>query len=230
MRVYPAIDLVEGQVVRLRKGERDSKVVYGDPLEFAKKFSEYVDRVHVVDLDGAFSGSSVNLGVVEKIIEETGLEVQLGGGIRSIAALKQVLSAGVEYPIIGTKALDEKFVAEATGIADGLTVSLDIRDGEIAADGWVSEKGLGYEKAYSRLKGEVDRFIVTAISRDGTMSGPEGIEKFWDDEEVLYAGGVSSVVDVRKLESLGYDGAVVGKAIYEERFDLAHLDELTGGR
>lgn len=229
MRVYPAIDLMEGEAVRLERGKRDSRVVYGDPLEFAREFSKYVDRIHVVDLDGAFSGDSVNLAVVQEIIEETDLEVQMGGGLRTIQALTAVVAAGVEYPIIGTKALDGEFVSQAVEVADGLTVSLDVKDGEIAAEGWVSEEGLGHEEVYWSLKNEVNRFIVTAISRDGTMSGPEEIEKFWDDEEVLYAGGVSTIADVRELESLGYDGAIVGKAVYEGGFDLAGLEELSGG-
>lgn len=108
-RIYPAIDIMDGKVVRLYKGKKDEVKVYGDPLKFAEKFSEYVDKIHIVDLDGAFSGKPQNLDIVEKIIRDVGVRVQIGGGFRDYESIKKAYDIGVENVIIGTKALDISF-------------------------------------------------------------------------------------------------------------------------
>ena len=224
MEVYPAIDLMDGKAVRLYKGRRDSVKAYGDPVKIAERFAELVDKIHIVDLDGAFEGFPRNLGVVKRIIDETGLRVQLGGGLRSYKAIERAYEIGVENVIIGTKAFDIEFLRRITGDFTGITVSLDSKGGKVAVRGWI-ESGIPVERAYKALRDYVNRFVYTSIERDGTLTGTEEIERFWESEEFIYAGGVSSAKDVEKLAEIGFSGVIVGKALYE---GLVTLEELIG--
>ncbi|WP_258084151.1 1-(5-phosphoribosyl)-5-((5-phosphoribosylamino)methylideneamino)imidazole-4-carboxamide isomerase [Thermococcus thermotolerans] len=225
MEVYPAIDLMSGKAVRLYKGRRGDVKVYGDPVKIAERFAELVDKIHIVDLDGAFEGFPRNLDVVEGIIEETGLRVQLGGGLRSYEAIERAYEIGVENVIIGTKAFDLEFLRRITDDFDGITVSLDSRGGRIAIKGWL-EEGMPVREAYETLRAYVDRFIYTAVERDGTLTGIEKIERFWESEEFIYAGGVSSAEDLRWLAEIGFSGTIVGKALYEGLVSLEELLEV----
>ena len=225
MEVYPAIDLMGGRAVRLYKGKKESVKVYGDPVEIAERFGELVDKIHVVDLDGAFTGSPKNLDVVKRIIDETGLRIQFGGGLRSYDAIARAYEIGVENVIIGTKAFDLEFLEKVTQEFEGVTVSLDSKGGRIAVKGWV-EEGIPIEEAYESLRRYVWRFVYTSIERDGTLTGIEEIEPFWSDEEFIYAGGVSSAGDVLKLKKRGFSGVVVGKALYEGLVSLEELLEV----
>jgi len=225
MEVYPAIDLMNGRAVRLYKGKREEVKVYGDPFEIAERFAELVNKIHVVDLDGAFEGFPKNLDVVERIIRETGLGVQLGGGLRSYEAVERAYEIGVENAIIGTKAFDLEFLARITDDFDGITVSLDSKGGRIAVKGWL-EEGIPVREAYETLRGYVNRFVYTSVERDGTLTGIEEIKRFWGSEEFIYAGGVSSTDDLRKLFKAGFSGAIVGKALYEGLVSLEELLEV----
>ncbi len=220
MKVYPAIDLMEGRAVRLFKGEKESKKVYGDPIEIAREFSYVVDKIHVVDLDGAFQGCSRNLDVVEHMITETGLKVQMGGGFRDMAGVRRAYSAGVENVIIGTKAFDLDFLRSVTDEFDGITVSLDCRDGKIALSGWKEQADMELREAYGMVSEYVDRMIYTDIERDGTLDGISLKDKFWGDEEMIYAGGVTSMEDIIRLSDIGFSGMIIGKAIYEGNLDI----------
>ena len=223
MRVYPAIDLMSGKAVRLYKGKKESVKVYGDPVEIAKDFAKLLDKIHVVDLDGAFEGKPKNLDVVRRIIEEIGLKVQVGGGFRDYESIAKGYSIGVENVIIGTKAFDLEFLEKVTQDFEGITVSLDARGGRIAVKGWEEESSITVEEAYEMLKKYVNRFIYTAIEKDGTLTGIGKIERFWDREEFIYAGGVSNVEDILKLKEIGFSGAIVGKALYEEKISLEEI-------
>lgn len=225
MEVYPAIDLMGGKAVRLYKGRRDSVKVYGDPVKIAERFAELVDKIHIVDLDGAFKGFPRNLGVVARIIKKTGLRVQLGGGMRSYEAVAKAYEIGVENIIIGTKAFDLEFLRRITDDFDGITVSLDSRGGKVAIRGWL-ESGMEVKEAYELLRNYVNRFVYTSVERDGTLTGIEEMERFWESEEFIYAGGVSSVADLRKLAKAGFSGAIVGKALYEGLVSLEELLEV----
>ena len=225
MEVYPAIDLMGGKAVRLYKGRREDVKVYGDPVEIAERFAELVDKIHIVDLDGAFEGFPKNLDLVERIIRETGLRVQLGGGFRSYEAVAKAYEAGVENVIIGTKAFDLEFLRRITDDFDGITVSLDSRGGKVAVRGWL-ESGMEVKEAYELLRNYVNRFVYTSVERDGTLTGIEEIERFWESEEFIYAGGVSSAGDLIRLAETGFSGAIVGKALYEGLVSLEELLEV----
>jgi len=220
MKFYPAIDLMDGKVVRLKKGKRKNLRVYGDPLEIARSYDRFVDRVHIVDLDGAFEGKSKNLEVVEEIANSTNLEVQFGGGLRSYGDLKRVDRLGVSYPIIGTKAFDLDFLNRACKEFSGITVSLDVKGGNLALEGWQERSSLTVTQAYEKLQGLVERFIYTEIDKDGTLEGIGDVEKFWAEEEFIYAGGVTSLEDLARLKESPFSGVIVGKALYEGTLDL----------
>ncbi|BAD84436.1 1-(5-phosphoribosyl)-5-[(5-phosphoribosylamino) methylideneamino] imidazole-4-carboxamide isomerase [Thermococcus kodakarensis KOD1] len=226
MEVYPAIDLMKGRAVRLYRGRRESVKVYGDPVKIAQGFSELVDKIHVVDLDGAFEGRPRNLEVVERIIEETGLRVQVGGGFRTYEAVGRAYEVGVENVILGTKALDTAFLERLTDEFGGITVSLDVKDGRIAVKGWVEEGSIKVRDAFEILRNYVNRFVYTSIERDGTLTGVDEIGRFWGDEEFIYAGGVSSAEDIVRLAERGFSGVIVGKALYEGVVKLEDLLEV----
>ena len=225
MEVYPAIDLMGGKAVRLYRGRRESVKVYGDPVVIAERFAGLVDKIHVVDLDGAFEGFPRNLDVVKRIIEETGLKVQFGGGLRSYEAVARAYEAGVENVIIGTKAFDIEFLRRVTDDFEGVTVSLDSRGGRVSVRGWL-ESGMDIKDAYELLRDYVDRFVYTSVERDGTLTGIEEIERFWRSGEFIYAGGVSSAGDVERLAEVGFSGVIVGKALYEGLVTLEELLEV----
>ncbi len=228
MNVYPAVDLMGGKAVRLFKGEKETKKVYGDPLKVASDFSQIVDKIHIVDLDGAFEGNPRNLDTVEEIISETGLRVQIGGGFRARTSIERAYSAGVENVIIGTKAFDIDFLSRVTQEFNGITVSLDCRHGMIALSGWEEKSELKLEEAYEMVSPYVDRMIYTDIEKDGTLDGTSLDSKFWKDEEMIYAGGVSSLEDVRRLNKVGFSGIIIGKALYEGKIDLKKVMKETG--
>lgn len=225
-RIYPAIDIMDGKVVRLYKGKKDEVKVYGDPLKVAEKFSEYVDKIHIVDLDGAFSGKPQNLDIVEKIIRDVGVRVQIGGGFRDYESIKKAYDIGVENVIIGTKALDISFLERITSEFEGITVSLDSKGGKIFTKGWIEEESLLVEDAYKMLRKFVNRFVYTVIDRDGTLLGIEKIKRFWGDEEFIYAGGVATPTDIIQLAEIGFSGVIIGKALYEGTISLEEALEV----
>jgi len=194
--------------------------------EIAKDFAKLVDKIHIVDLDGAFEGKPKNLDVVRRIIKESGLKVQVGGGFRDYESIVKAYSIGVENVIIGTKAFDLEFLEKITQDFEGITVSLDARGGRIAVKGWEEKSSITVEEAYEMLRKYVNRFIYTAIEKDGTLTGIEKIERFWGREEFTYAGGISSVEDILKLKEIGFSGAIVGKALYEEKISLEEILEV----
>lgn len=223
MKVFPAIDLMNGQAARLKKGKRNSATWYGNPIEVAQEYEKHVDQVHIVDLDGAFEGKPQHLKLVKKVIESTNLDVQYGGGIRSLDTFNAVCSTGVKYPIVGTRGLDLDFIKRIKGETPPLTVSLDVREGKVATEGWKKQNSLTLKSALERLRGQVNRFVITSIERDGTLSGIGKVEKCWHDEQVLYAGGISSLEDVENAKRSGFSGVIIGKALYEGELSLPRV-------
>jgi phosphoribosylformimino-5-aminoimidazole carboxamide ribotide isomerase len=230
--LYPAIDILEGKTVRLARGEFDQRTVYdADPVDAARRWvGDGARALHVVDLDGARGGAPANLDHVRRIVDAVDVPVQVGGGLRTIEAVREVLDAGAARAILGTAAytdldlLDEA-VAEHR---DRVVVSVDVRGGRLAASGWTEQTEIPAQSVIETLGRRcVTRFVYSSIERDGMMSGPDLDEVARIAQVVrgtfIYSGGVSSVEDLTALAGLrqvNLAGVIVGKALYEGRFDV----------
>lgn len=231
MLIIPAIDLKGGRCVRLWQGKEDKETVYSeDPLAVAKMWVEKgAQRLHIVDLDGAFRGKPVHLEIVEKIAREVDVPIELGGGIREKAILDDVFTRGVDYAILGTRALSFDFVRDAClKFKDKIIISIDTRQGKILAEGWKKEISVKAKDLVKDLvKAGVKTIIFTDITRDGTLGGVniELMQKFLAvaNVKVIIAGGVASLADIRELAQLGSKGlmgVIIGKALYDGRVKL----------
>lgn len=233
MRVIPAIDLRQGRAVRLRQGDFAQETVYGDdPVVVARRWrDEGAEIVHVVDLDGARSGSPVQLDVVGAITRV--LPVQVGGGLRTDDDVARAFEAGAQRVVVGTAALDLDLVAAlVVEHAPNLVVALDTRSGVVATQGWTqeSERTL-IELAQEMIDVGVQRFLHTDIERDGTLTEPnlESLEALIAlGAPVIASGGVSSLDDLVRLRDLGAEAAIVGRALYEGAFTLPQAIERAG--
>lgn len=234
MTIYPAIDIKGGRCVRLTQGRADQETVYSqNPSEVAAQFKKAgANWVHVVDLDGAFTGESKNLAVV-RAIASLGLKVQLGGGMRSRLSVERALGIGATRIVLGTKAAESpEFVAELVRIfGDKIAVGIDAKDGRVAVKGWVDTTGTSALDLARRMDGlGVRTIIYTDIGTDGMLSGPnlpaqEAMLKTVQCK-VIASGGVANQGDVPALRALerthaNLDGVIIGKAIYEKRVDVA---------
>jgi len=232
MLVIPAIDIKGGKVVRLTQGAADKETVYSDyPLMMAEKWASFgVDMIHVVDLDGALEGRLKNLKIIENIAKSVKPRIELGGGIRDAAGVSLVLNSGIAKVVIGTKALDKRFLnAIAKKFKDRIVVAIDAHEGYVHTDGWVSKTKVRVTDLLEAIKeAGIKTINYTDISKDGMLEGPniEGIKEVLDATklDVIVAGGVSSIEDVLKLKALeknGLKGMIIGKALYEKRIDLS---------
>lgn len=229
MIIFPAIDIYGGKAVRLYKGRYEDMTVYSeDPLEVARDFERCgATHVHMVDLEGARDGATPNLAVVERVARSTGLKVQVGGGIRSMATVEAYLAAGVGRVILGTAAVkNEALLLDAVGrFGDMIAVGADLRDGRVAIKGWLESSDVTAESFLERLETiGVSNVICTDISRDGAMQGTN-VELYGELKKryslnITASGGVSSLADVRALRALGLYGAIIGKAYYSGAVDL----------
>ena len=233
MILLPAIDILDGKAVRLSQGKYDAKTVYdADPLEAAKRWVDGGGRaLHVVDLDGAKTGTPANLAHVERIASTLEVPVQLGGGLRTLGAVDSAVRAGAARVVLGTAAYDDiDFLDEVLSAhGDRVVVSVDARGGKLAARGWTEQTELDVEPAIERLGSRgVKRFVFSSIERDGMLSGPD-LDAASRVAEVVrgtfvYSGGIGTLDDLRALASLrqvNMSGVIVGKALYEGRFDVA---------
>lgn len=234
MLIIPAIDLKDGQCVRLRQGEMDDATVYGsDPVDMAARWVQQgARRLHLVDLNGAFDGKPVNGEAVMAIAKAyPDLPIQIGGGIRSLQTIEQYLEAGVNYVIIGTKAVKEpEFVTEACReFPDSVIVGLDAKNGLVATDGWAEVSEIKATELAKRFEQDgVSSIVYTDISRDGMMQGVN-IDATVEMAKasglkVIASGGVTNMGDIRALREVaeaGILGAITGRAIYEGQLDLA---------
>jgi phosphoribosylformimino-5-aminoimidazole carboxamide ribotide isomerase len=224
--VLPAIDVLDGRVVRLREGRRDSVTLEGgDPVAVATRFAdEGASRLHVVDLDGAFSGTP-SVDLVERLAA-IGPPVQIGGGYRTVAAVAAALDAGADRVIVGTAAVSPDFLAEALATAgDRLVVAVDVTDGRLAISGWVELAELDPLELARRCAGaQVARVLVTSTRRDGSLAGPDLplLAAVVDTgPPVIAAGGISSVDDLVRVRAAGCEAAIAGSALLAGRFTLA---------
>jgi len=236
MTIFPAIDIKSGRCVRLTQGRADLETVYSDnPADVAAQFKAAGSEwVHVIDLDGAFAGEPRNLAAVEAIVA-LGLKVQLGGGLRTTAAVEHALGSGVQRVVIGTRAAEsEEFVAGLVqAFGERIAVGIDAKDGRVAVKGWVDTTATGAIALAQRMDAlGVRTLIHTDISTDGMLTGPN----FGAQEAMLAAvscrviasGGISRREDVVKFVETkkrhpNLDGVIVGKALYERRVDLREM-------
>lgn len=242
MLLIPAIDLKEGKCVRLRQGRMEDATVFSDdPIAVASRWVEAgAQRLHLVDLDGAFAGKPVNAGIIRAIADTyPGLAIQVGGGIRDEATVDTYLEAGVQYVIVGTQAVREPFFVNnlCMEYPGHIMVGLDARDGRVAVDGWskLSRHDV-IDMARHFERDGVEAIIYTDIGRDGMMQGVnvEATVRLAQaiSIPVIASGGVSSLADIQALcavEHEGITGAIIGRALYEGDIDLAAALKLTNG-
>lgn len=234
MKLYPAIDMLDGNAVRLVKGDFDAKKVYDeDPLSAARAWVQAGARqLHLVDLDGARSGTPVNLDHVRRIAGELGVPVQLGGGLRTLQALGEAFDAGAQRLILGTAAFTDPELLERALAEYGperIVVSVDVREGRVSIDGWTRAADGGIRETFASLMQRgVRELAYTNVDRDGMLEGPSlddvrSIAQAVDGAHLIYSGGIGALGDLEALAALGepaLDGVIVGKALYEQRFTV----------
>lgn len=234
MIIYPAVDIQDGKCVRLFQGQFGDVTVYSeDPVEMALKWERAGARyLHVIDLDGARAGEPQNVAIISRMAVQAGIPIQMGGGIRSIEKIEIILNKGIQRVILGTSAVnDPNLVKAALGaFENGIVVGIDARNGMVAVEGWARTSdftAVGFARKMQDLGAKT--IIYTDISRDGTLSGPN--LKAMEDMrkavgiEIIAAGGVSSIDDIRRLKETGVSGAIIGKALYTGDIDLAEALE-----
>ena len=233
MKIFPAIDIKDKKCVRLIKGDFDNKTEYQmSPIEQAGKYKDHGFRnLHIVDLDGALTGKTVNLDIIEEIINKFDLKIEVGGGVRSIDSIQKYTDAGVEKVILGSAAIkDKSFLKEACQkFPNKIALGLDAKNGYLSVSGWKENSNkltLDYLKEVNDYG--VSRLIYTDINRDGTKQSPNFIEtaKIADKSNcpVIISGGVSSIDDIKNAKSLkNIEGIIVGKAIYDGDIKLEEL-------
>lgn len=232
MKIFPAIDLKNGEAVRLTEGDYNNKKTYfTDPMEVLDLFIESKsENLHIVDLDGASEGNVFNFNIIEKIIKKCGLFTQVGGGIRNEETIKKYLNIGVKRIILGTIAFEDSDFLEK--IIDkykkNIAVSVDARDGHIAVRGWKEikkEDSIDFCKKLDSMG--IDTIIYTDISKDGKLSGTNlDVYKELKNKiscDIIASGGITYEEEIIKLKEMNIDGAIVGKAIYEKKIDLKKI-------
>jgi phosphoribosylformimino-5-aminoimidazole carboxamide ribotide isomerase len=238
MQIVPAFDLIDGRLVRLRKGDFDQKTEYAaDPLDLARELEAAgIRRLHMVDLDGARDGKPVNLRLLERIAGHTRLTIDYGGGLRSIAALRQVWDAGAALFSVGSMAVKapDEFASWVDRFGpDKFLIGADVRDRQVAVHGWKEQTSLDIDDFVERMRVlGIRQFSVTDIERDGEMSGPSfdlyrDLMARFPDVQVTASGGISGVADLEALAQLGCAGAIVGKAFFEGQVPLRYFSVFT---
>jgi len=239
MLIIPAIDLRGAKVVRLFQGKFNQEKVYSaDPVKVAKHWAKQGAKfLHIVDLDGASSGVLKNIEVLKKIIDQVGVGVEFGGGVRSIETISMLLGLGVQRVILGTRAAnDAKFLKQAwKKFGEKIIVSIDAKSGKVQTQGWncaATKTTLAFAQELKAIG--FGQLIYTDISKDGTLAGPNiaGIKEILKETQlkVIASGGVSSLKDLSKLVKLqkqGVSGVIVGKALYEGKFTLVEALKVT---
>ncbi len=241
MKIIPAIDIIDGKCVRLTQGDYAQKKIYNEhPLEVARQFEDLgLERLHLVDLDGAREGSVQNWKVLEAIASKTELRIDFGGGIKKEEDLKIVFESGACYATIGSLAVKEEVVftqwLQSYG-ADRFLLGADVRGENIAINGWMETTAINiYSFLEKYLARGIRQVFCTDVSRDGKLEGPsvalyQKILTRFPTIFFIASGGVSSVLDLENLRSIGCKGAIVGKAIYEGKISLQELSDFSSRR
>ena len=232
MQIYPAIDIKNGQCVRLKQGRFDDMTVYGnDPLGIARKFvAAGATYLHVVDLDGARMGAGYNQDVIKKIIDTFNVPVQTGGGIRTMRDIEERIAIGVSRVILGTTAVSNpEIVKEAVKIyGEKIAVGIDAVNGRVAIQGWEKVSEVSAIELCKQMKNfGVKTIIYTDITKDGMMVGPniESTKEIIDATgvNIIASGGISAMMDIEKADQIGSHGVIIGKAIYQGALNLAEV-------
>jgi len=228
MRIFPAVDILDGRCVQLVQGKRESATVYGEPLAWAERWiAEGADALHVINLDGAFGASRNNAGLIQDLIRETGIEIQLGGGIRSVADASHWLGTGIARVILGTAATEQPHIIRTLADEFGsgrVMAGVDARGGQIAVEGWQKTAGdvLAWAERFESLG--AGSLLYTNVDVEGLQQGVRfgPVRQIMGRTKlpVVVAGGVSSVKDVFGLRDLGAYGAVLGSALYSGTISL----------
>jgi len=232
MIIYPSIDILDGKVVRLRRGDFSQVAEYpGKPVDFATQWQEAgAEFIHVVDLDGAVHGEFKNFNYVEEIIKKTQVPVQLGGGVRTVEQIQTALDIGVSRIIVGTRAVDHDFVQQIVSkFPNKIAIGMDCRDKLVQTHGWKQGTGVHQDEFLSNLAEMGASYVVyTDISKDGMLQGPnfEGLKEVLNLQPTLQfilSGGMSSLEDVEKSLAVtepNFNGAIIGRALYEHKIKL----------
>lgn len=239
MEVIPAIDLLEGRCVRLYQGDyQQSQVFNENPLEVALQWqSQGATRLHLVDLDGAKEGNTVNLDVISAIVKNLSIPVQVGGGLRTKASIERLFDLGVERAIVGTVAVEKPELVQelCESFPHKIAVGIDARDGKVATKGWLETSTIEATDLAQSISKQAAAIIYTDISRDGTLVGPnlEALKELAQvtNIPVIASGGISSLTDLLSLlslESLGVNGVIVGKALYTGKVNLKEAIQAIG--
>ena len=229
MKVLAAIDIMNGDVVRLTKGDQSTKKVYSnDPIQVAKKWAkDGADMLHVVDLDAAFGNESSNLSIISEILDSVNIPIQIGGGIRNTEIFEKIVKMGFSKIVVGTMAYRNvnELRLLSRNYGDKIVISLDEINGKVMIEGWKSSSDYKVEDAINKFnKLGISNFLLTSIIKDGTLSGPDivTLNSINTDRKskIIASGGISSLVDVLRVRSIGCDSVILGKALYEERLDI----------
>lgn len=229
MNIFPAIDIINGNAVRLLKGDYNQKTVYSEsPLDVATGFEKTgAEFLHLVDLDGAKSGDTPNFDVIKEICKKTSLKVEIGGGIRDEETVKKYIDAGVLRVILGTVAVENPDFTKkmASLYGEKIAVGVDVLNGFAATKGWTEVSKTSLDEMFSRLQGDgVKTVICTDISKDGAMSGTN-IDMYKNlmqnySIDIVASGGITTIDDVKELKKMEIYGAILGKSLYEGTIDL----------
>ncbi len=234
MQIIPAIDLIDGKCVRLTQGDYSQKIIYNEnPVEVAKQFEDIgIKRLHLVDLDGAKKGEVVNYRVLEKISSQTNLKIDFGGGIKTNETIKIVFESGASIATIGSVAVKNKDLFFSWVLkygADKILLGADVKNELIAISGWLEETKINiFDFIKENMKEGIQTIFCTDISKDGLLQGASDelykkiIEEF-PSLNLIASGGVSSLNDLDQLKTIGCSGAIVGKAIYENKISMKEL-------
>ena len=239
MQILPAIDIKDGQAVRLFKGDFSQKtVVNPDVLGQARVFADAgIDFIHVVDLDGALDGRATNRDLIASLKAATGLGVEVGGGIRTLDQIADYLAVGIDRVIIGSMAVkDPNFVQAALDRfgAEHIVVGIDAKNGMVATEGWLETSNVDYITLAKKMESMgVTLFVYTDVDRDGTLTGPnldhyENLVAELSTAKVIASGGIAQVSDLTKLQAIGVAGTIVGKAYYNGNISLEELRQFGG--
>jgi phosphoribosylformimino-5-aminoimidazole carboxamide ribotide isomerase len=231
MEVIPAVDMKDGECVQLVQGNEETAETYGDPVESARRWvREGAERLHVVDLDGAIDGDRRNAAHVRRIVDETDVSVQVGGGVRSVEEAETLFEAGADRVVMGTAAMENPPLVGRAAEHGDVVVSLDARDGEVVVEGWKESADVSPVEAARRFEDEgASAFLFTNVDDEGLLDGVtvKPVEELVDavNVPVIASGGVATTDDVAALREAGAAGVVIGTAFYEGHMSYAEAKE-----